>query len=267
MAKKGDLVSDQGYRGDGRRVNELRRLEGRMGVLEGVDGSAYLEQGNSKVLVMVNGPHEVKGTVRRDAIAEEEGNAGVDHEECIVIVQWKAARFSHAERGMDRAGKDSCSSIQDAVKSVLLDQGQLKRTQIDIHIHVLQFDGGVLACAINAVTLALMDAGVPMVDFLVACQGILYQGDTVLLDGNLLEEQDYRQNPVMTLVIHARTARVALLHIPGPTRMPYGRLSVAVKTVQAGAQSIYKKMQGIVNNRNCRLYDARQASVIKVKNQ
>lgn len=59
-----ELLSDQGYRLDGRKATELRKVEARMGVFGQADGSAYLEQGNTKVLAVVYGPHEVSGTVR-----------------------------------------------------------------------------------------------------------------------------------------------------------------------------------------------------------
>ena len=54
-----ELLSDQGFRVDGRRPNELRRIQCRMGVFTQADGSAYIEQGNTKVLAAVYGPHEV----------------------------------------------------------------------------------------------------------------------------------------------------------------------------------------------------------------
>jgi 3' exoribonuclease family, domain 1 len=49
-----------GLRQDGRRVHELRRFLGKLGLLAGVNGSAYVEQGNTKVLVTVMGPREVR---------------------------------------------------------------------------------------------------------------------------------------------------------------------------------------------------------------
>lgn len=54
-----DLVSEQGLRLDGRRPNELRKIKCHMGVFKQADGSAYLEMGNTKVLVAVYGPHQV----------------------------------------------------------------------------------------------------------------------------------------------------------------------------------------------------------------
>ncbi len=59
------------------------------------------------------------------------------------------------------------------------------RSQIDIYIQVLQSDGGDKAAAINASTLALIDAGVPMRDFVCACtagciDGIPLLGNTII---------------------------------------------------------------------------------------
>ena len=54
-----ELLSDQGYRLDGRKPSELRKVQARMGVFAQADGSAYIEQGNTKALAVVYGPHEV----------------------------------------------------------------------------------------------------------------------------------------------------------------------------------------------------------------
>ncbi len=54
-----ELLSDQGFRIDGRRSHELRRVQCKLGVFSQADGSAYVEQGNTKVLAAVYGPHEV----------------------------------------------------------------------------------------------------------------------------------------------------------------------------------------------------------------
>ena len=49
-----------GLRLDGRRSHELRRIQCTMGVLTQADGSARLEQGNTKILATVYGPHDVR---------------------------------------------------------------------------------------------------------------------------------------------------------------------------------------------------------------
>lgn len=60
MNKNKELLSKLGLRLDGRRENELRRIRCKLGVFTQPDGSAYLEQGLTKVLAAVYGPHQVK---------------------------------------------------------------------------------------------------------------------------------------------------------------------------------------------------------------
>lgn len=59
MNKNKELLSKLGLRLDGRRENELRRIRCKLGVFTEPDGSAYLEQGLTKVLAAVYGPHQV----------------------------------------------------------------------------------------------------------------------------------------------------------------------------------------------------------------
>lgn len=60
MGSRIELISPEGLRIDGRRAPELRKIKCQIGVLSSqADGSAYLEMGNTKVLVAVYGPHEV----------------------------------------------------------------------------------------------------------------------------------------------------------------------------------------------------------------
>lgn len=54
-----ELISKVGLRLDGRRAKELRRIRCKLGVFPEPDGSAYIEQGLTKVLAAVYGPHQV----------------------------------------------------------------------------------------------------------------------------------------------------------------------------------------------------------------
>ena len=58
-----------GLRIDGRRPNELRKLTCKLGVLHQADGSAFLEQGNTKILASVYGPHDVSTSVLLDQVS------------------------------------------------------------------------------------------------------------------------------------------------------------------------------------------------------
>lgn len=66
-----DLLSSQGLRLDGRRPDELRRIRCKLGVFKQPDGSAYLEQGNTKVLAAVYGPHQVSNSCNTDLVSSD----------------------------------------------------------------------------------------------------------------------------------------------------------------------------------------------------
>lgn len=55
-----EILELAGLRIDGRRPDEIRPMDSRIGFVSHVDGSAYLEHGLNKVLAMVVGPHEPK---------------------------------------------------------------------------------------------------------------------------------------------------------------------------------------------------------------
>jgi exosome complex component RRP41 len=61
------------------------------------------------------------------------------------------------------------------------------KTQIDIFMKVLQADGGTRCACINAASLALIDAGIPMKDFVVSCAAGLID-ETPLCDLNYIED-------------------------------------------------------------------------------
>ena len=54
-----DILDFAGLRLDGRRANEIRKMQCDVGVREQADGSACVEQGNTKIIATVYGPREV----------------------------------------------------------------------------------------------------------------------------------------------------------------------------------------------------------------
>ena len=83
---------------DGRRANELRKVKCKMGLFDKADGSAYFEQGNTKVVAVVYGPREVARANR--------GEDSAQHDMALVRCQYSMATFSTGERkrkvAMDR---------------------------------------------------------------------------------------------------------------------------------------------------------------------
>lgn len=91
-------------------------------------------------------------------------------------VEFVQSSFASAERKdqkskSSRANKETALFIHDIFSSVLRLE-LFPSSSIFITVTVLSNQGSVLACAINAVCLALMHAGVPMKDLVFAATGI-----------------------------------------------------------------------------------------------
>ncbi|KAG8066590.1 hypothetical protein GUJ93_ZPchr0004g40371 [Zizania palustris] len=86
----------------------------------------------------------------------------------------------------------------------------MPRSQIDIFVQVLQADGGTRSACINAATLALADAGIPMRDIVTSCSAG-YLCSIPLLDLNYIE--DSAGGPDVTVGILAKMDKVTLLQM------------------------------------------------------
>lgn len=88
-------------------------------------------------------------------------------------VEYAEAYFATAgmrSRGVGRTrAADSQAVLRSALEATVL-LPQLGRSRVDVRCHVLASDGGALACAINAASVALADAGVPMRDLVTAIE-------------------------------------------------------------------------------------------------
>ena len=110
------------------------------------------------------------------------------------------------------------------------------RSQIEIFVEVLNSDGSVLASAINATTLALINAGIPLYDYVLAAS-VGHLAKTVLLDLNRLEEGGPGANPTLTLASYGRRPDHVLL-LTGDSRFGADKLEGMTELARLGIQKI-----------------------------
>ncbi|CAH1985876.1 unnamed protein product [Acanthoscelides obtectus] len=131
MSKK-ELLSKIGLRLDGRRAHELRRIRCKLGVFTEPDGSAYMEQGLTKVLAAVYGPHQGS-------------KSKAHHDNCLINCQFSMAVFSTTDRKKrprgDRKSTELSMHLQQALESVIKTE-LYPWSQIDVYVEVLHADGG-----------------------------------------------------------------------------------------------------------------------------
>ncbi|XP_053620376.1 exosome complex component RRP41 isoform X2 [Plodia interpunctella] len=221
-----ELLSSQGLRLDGRRPNELRRIRCKLGVFTQPDGSAYLEQGNTKVLAAVYGPHQ--------AAKSKSSNDGV-----VVNCQYSMATFSTGERKNrprgDRKSQEMSMHLRQALTAAIKTE-LYPRSQIDVYVEVLQADGGAYCACVNAATLALTDAGVPLRAYAVACSASATAGARpgALVDVGHVEEA--QGGVVLTVASLPNTGSVALLEMSHRLHMDY--FDVVMSRAMQGCRDI-----------------------------
>jgi exosome complex component RRP41 len=180
MTKPEKLMID-GKRLDGRGPNDLRPIKFKAGVLKRADGSCYLEFGGNKVMAAVYGPREVHPRHLQNS------------SRAIVRYRYNMAAFSVEDRkrpGPDRRSIEISKVSREALECVVL-EALYPRSAIDIFVEILQADAGTRAAGINAASVALADAGIPMKGLVSAC-AVGKVDDTLVLDLSK-DEDNYGQ--------------------------------------------------------------------------
>ncbi|GCE98593.1 exosome non-catalytic core component [Zygosaccharomyces mellis] len=231
-----EIYSPEGLRVDGRRWNELRRFDCSINThSHAADGSSYLEQGNNKIITLVKGPKEP--SLRSQ----------MDPTKALLKVSVNITKFSRTERSKtSHKNERRVLEIQTALtrtfnKNVMLHL--YPRTLIDIEIHVLQQDGGLVGTLINGITLALIDAGIAMFDYISGISVGLYD-TTPLLEVNSLEENVMSS---VTLGVVGKTEKLSLLLVED--KVPLDRLESVLAIGIAGAHRIRDLMDNELRKR------------------
>ncbi|KAK9760020.1 exosome non-catalytic core subunit rrp46 [Basidiobolus ranarum] len=150
-------------RPDGRKSDEIRPLYCSQGLLNRADGSARFEHGKSAVLCGIHGPMEVK-------INQEQ----LDKATLEVVFRPMVGLPSTREKKYEAV-------IRRTFEKAIL-TGLHPRTLIQMNAQVLWDDGCVLATAINAVTLALIDAGIPSKSIVSASTCLIDENGDLVID-------------------------------------------------------------------------------------
>ncbi|KAI1491310.1 exoribonuclease family protein [Biscogniauxia mediterranea] len=248
---------------DGRRWNELRRLNGQIRTQAAADGSSYLEMGNTKVMCVVTGPSE-ENKRRGQAAVATTGAAGAgatssaaSGSNADVSVSIVVGGFSSVDRKKRARGDKRIQELQTTVSKALaatLHTHLYPRSTIAVSLHVLSQDGSLLAALINASTLALVDAGVPMADYLVACtagstSAYEHDGADPVVDLNAQEEQEL---PCLTLATLGASDRVAVL-VCESSRVQVSRLEGMMASAADACRGVRAFLDRVVRDKGARM--------------
>ncbi|GMH10801.1 hypothetical protein Nepgr_012642 [Nepenthes gracilis] len=157
-------------RTDGRTANQLRPLACSRNVLYRAHGSASWSQGDTKVLAAVYGPKA--GTKKNE-----------NPEKASIEVIWKpkTGQIGKVEKEYEMLLRRTLQSI--CVLTIN------PNTTTSVIVQVVNDDGALLPCAINAACAALVDAGIPLKNLAVAICCCVAESGYVILDPTKHEEE------------------------------------------------------------------------------
>ncbi|KAI8899546.1 ribosomal protein S5 domain 2-type protein [Globomyces pollinis-pini] len=179
-------------RPDKRGPSTVRVMNSGLAVLGRSDGSAKFLFGDSGVLCGINGPMTVKF---KDEI--------LDRATISVIYTPCTGSGGPSDRFIE-------SFIRQTAEALILSQLH-PRTAIKLNCQALADDGCILAAAVNAMVLALLDAGVPMKSTGAAVTCLINKDGELLLDPTALELKDaqsthtfvFDQSSLSCIAIHS----------------------------------------------------------------
>ncbi|MCW3135234.1 MAG: exosome complex exonuclease Rrp41 [Methanophagales archaeon] len=222
--EKIELIKE-GKRLDGRGFDELRPIKIEVGVLKRADGSCYFELGDNKVIAAVYGPREMHPRHAQDA------------KMAVVKFRYNMAPFSVDDRkrpGPDRRSVEISKVSREALDPVIMRE-YYPKTAIDVYVEILQSDAGTRTAGINAASVALADAGIPMKD-LVSSIAVGKIGGEVVLDLNAMEDNHGEADMPVAMV--SRTNTITLLQMDG--RLEKEEFERGLKLAMRACHQIYE---------------------------
>ena len=190
---------------DGRKFDELRPVEAKVGVVENAAGSAMFKIGKTIAIAAVYGPKELYPGFLQDPTKG------------ILRCNYNMLAFSgsgdRVRPGPSRRSKE-ISMVSEKALLPTLDLSQFSGTVVDVFIELIQTDAGTRCAGITAASMALADAGIPMKG-LVSSVAVGRVGGKIVLDLSK-EEEDYEGHAtdIATAMITS-TGEITLLQMDG----------------------------------------------------
>jgi len=192
-------------RPSGRKFDELREIDAKVGVVKRADGSAMFKIGKTVAVAAVYGPRNLHPKFLQNP------KKGVLR--CNYNMMAFSGSGERVRPGPSRRSKEISMVTAKALEPVL-DLSEYPSTVVDIFIELIQTDAGTRCAGICAAAMALADAGLPMKD-MVAAISFGDVGDQLIIDLDK-EEEDFN-GPVsdVPVAMTQRTKEITLLQMDG----------------------------------------------------
>ncbi len=162
-------------------MNEMRPIMAKVGIIPNADGSAMFSFGKTVAIAAVYGPRQLHPQHMQDPATG------------ILRVNYDLLSFSVSDRkrpGPSRRSNEISKMIEWALIPVL-NLKDFPNTVIDVQIYIPQADASTRVAGINAASMALAHAGIPMKDLV--CSVSVGKLDKELVVDVDKEEEDFKE--------------------------------------------------------------------------
>ncbi len=193
-------------RQDGRKLDEMREITAKVGIIPNADGSAMFSFGKTIAIAAVYGPRLLHPQHMQNP------------QSAVLRVNYDLLSFSVSERKKPGPSRRS-QEISKVTEWALVPAVELKdfpNTVIDVQIYILQADASTRVAGINAASMALAQAGIPMNNLI--CAVSIGKMDKELVVDVDKEEEDFEDGEGATdfpIAKLANTDKYTLLQLDG----------------------------------------------------
>ena len=215
-------------RPDGRKIDEMRKITAKVGVVPNADGSAMFSFGDTIAIAAVYGPRKMHPQHAQDP------------EKGTLRCEYNMLSFSVTERirpGPSRRSTEISKITEWALEPVLLIE-KYPNMVIDVHINILQANASTRCAGINAAALALAHAGIPMKNLVSSVS--IGKLDKQLVVDLIKEEEDWEEGEGATDIPITLTADGKLTHIQLDGKITKPELKQAFEMAKKATKEIYE---------------------------
>lgn len=216
-------------RNSGRKVDEMRPMTAKVGIIPNADGSALFSFGETIAIAAVYGPRKMHPQHQQDP------------EKGTLRCTYSMLSFSVTDRirpGPNRRSTEISKIIEWALEPVLMIE-KYSNMVIDVHINILQADASTRCAAINAAAMALAHAGIPMKD-LVSSVSIGKLDKTLVLDLDKYEDSDFNEGEGSTDIPITMNPHGEITHIQLDGKITKEQLKDVIEMAKKATKEIYE---------------------------
>ncbi len=216
-------------RGDGRKAHEMRPITAKVGIIPNADGSAMFSFGGTVAIAAVYGPRMLHPQHLQDS------------QTGILRVNYDLLSFSVYDRKKPGPSRRS-QEISKVTEWALLPAVEIKEfpnTVIDVQVYILQANASTRVAGINAASMALAHAGIPMKNLVCAVSIGKLNKDLVVDVTD--DEEHFEEGEGATDFATAKLAntdKYTLLQLDG--KIPPDMIEKALKLADSACEEIYE---------------------------